>query len=153
MDAVQGATREAVEGDQLTVDGDAIDLDDEMVEYVAEPPEHVSGVDFEGGTVYVDTSLTPEIESEGYARDVIRRIQEMRKELDLDVEARIRVGVAVDDDRVEGFVTEHADLIAGEVRADAWIDDPSDAADAEGGLVEEWDVEDVVITIGIEPVA
>jgi len=77
----------------------------------------------------------------------------MRKELDLDVEARIRVGVTVDDDRVADFVDEHADLIAGEVRADAWIDDPSDAADAEGGLVEEWEVEGVAVTIGIEPVA
>lgn len=84
---------------------------------------------------------------------MIRRIQEMRKELDLDVEARIRVGVTVDDDRVADFVDEHADLIAGEVRADAWIDDPSDAADAEGGLVEEWEVEGVAVTIGIEPVA
>jgi len=152
MDAVQGATRGAVEGGAVTVDGESVDLDDEMVEYAAEPPEDVSGVDFEGGTVYVDTSLTPEIESEGYARDVIRRIQEMRKELDLDVEARIRVGVAVDDDRIAGFVDEHADLIAGEVRADEWLEDPSDAAETDG-LVEEWDVEDVVVTIGIEPVA
>jgi isoleucyl-tRNA synthetase len=76
----------------------------------------------------------------------------MRKKLDLDVEARIRVGVAVDDDRVAGFVEDHADLIAGEVRADAWLDDPSDAADAAGGLVEEWSVEETTVTIGIEPV-
>jgi len=80
MNAVQGATRAAaVEGGEVTVDGDPVDLADEMVEYVAEPPEHVSGADFDGGAVYVDTSLTPEIESEGYARDVIRRIQEMRR--------------------------------------------------------------------------
>ncbi|WP_418279922.1 isoleucine--tRNA ligase [Halorubrum sp. DTA98] len=149
MAAVQGATRDAIERGGLTVDGDPIEVTDSMIEYVAEPPEHVTAADFDDGTVYVDTSLTPAIESEGYARDVIRRIQEMRKELDLDVEARIRVGVAVDDDRVGEFVDEHADLIAGEVRADAWLDDPADA----DGLVEEWDVEDVVVTIGIEPVA
>ncbi|MWV64408.1 isoleucine--tRNA ligase [Halorubrum sp. JWXQ-INN 858] len=149
MTAVQGATREAVESDGVVVDGEPVELDASMVEYVAEPPEGVAGTDFDGGTVYVDTSLTPEIESEGYARDVIRRIQEMRKELDLDVEARIRVGVAVDDGRVDGFVADHADLIASEVRADGWLDAPADA----DGLVEEWDVEDVTVTIGIEPVA
>jgi len=153
MGAVQGASRAAVEGGEVTVDGESVDLDDAMVEYVAEPPENVTGAEFDGGTVYVDTSLTDEIESEGYARDVIRRIQEMRKDLDLDVEARIRVGVAVDDDRVAGFVDEHADLIAGEVRADEWLDDPRDADDDPDGTVEEWDVEDVVVTIGIEPVA
>ncbi len=152
MAAVQGASREAIEGGAVTVEGEPIDLDAGMVEYVAEPPEHVSGVAFDGGTVYVDTSLTDEIESEGYARDVIRRVQEMRKELDLDVEARIRVGVAVDDDRVAGFVEEHADLIAGEVRADEWLGGPEEA-DGDGGLIEEWDVEDVTVTIGIEPVA
>ena len=152
MAAVQGATREAVEGGDVTVAGEPVDLDEEMVEYVAEPPEHVSGAAFEGGTVYVDTSLTDEIESEGYARDVIRRIQEMRKELDLDVEARIRVGVAVDDDRIAGFVEEHADLIADEVRANGWFDAP-EGADGDDGLIEEWDVEDVTVTIGIEPVA
>ncbi|TKX78481.1 isoleucine--tRNA ligase, partial [Halorubrum sp. SD626R] len=152
MEAVQGATREAVEAGDVTVDDDPVDLDDAMVEYVAEPPENVTGVEFDGGAVYVDTSLTPAIESEGYARDVIRRIQEMRKDLDLDVEARIRVGVAVDDDRVAGFVDDHADLIAGEVRADAWLDDPSEAA-GEEGLTEEWEVEGVTVTIGIEPVS
>ena len=151
MAAVQGATRESVESG-LVVNGERIDLDDEMVEYVAESPEHVTGAEFDGGSVYVDTSLTPEIESEGYARDVIRRIQEMRKELDLDVEARIRVGVDVNDERVAGFIEDHAELIAGEVRADAWLDAPEDAAADTGGLVEEWDVEDVVVTIGIEPV-
>ena len=151
MEAVEGVTRETVEAG-IDVDGETVELDDSMVEYVAEPPEHVSGAEFDGGTVYVDTSLTPEIESEGYARDVIRRTQEMRKELDLDVEARIRVGVAVDDDRVAAFVDEHADLIAGEVRADAWLDEPTDV-DEGAGLLEAWDVEDVAVTIGIEPVA
>jgi len=36
------------------------------------------------------------------------------------------------------------------VRADTWLDAPTDAA---GGLVEEWTVEGTVVTIGIEPVA
>ena len=149
MTAVQGATREGIESGIVVGDG-TVHLDDSMVEYVPEPPEGVTGVEFDGGTVYVDTSLTDGIEAEGYARDVIRRIQEMRKDLDLDVEARVRVGVDVDDDRVAGFVADHADLVADEVRADAWLDDPADAAD--DGLVEEWTVEDVTVTIGIEPV-
>jgi isoleucyl-tRNA synthetase len=145
MTAVEGATREGVETG-LVVDGETIELDDEMVTYVAEPPESVTGVDFDGGTVYVDTSLTPAIESEGYARDVIRRVQEMRKELDLDVEAAIRLGVDADDETVASAVDDHADLVAGEVRAAAWLDD----ADAADGLVETWTIEGETVTIGIE---
>jgi isoleucyl-tRNA synthetase len=145
MTAVEGATREGVESG-LVVDGETVELDDEMVTYVAEPPESVTGVDFDGGTVYVDTSLTPAIESEGYARDVIRRVQEMRKELDLDVEAAIRLGVDADDETVASAVNDHADLVAGEVRAAAWLDD----ADAADGLVETWTIEGETVTIGIE---
>ena len=145
MTAVEGATREGVESG-LVVDGETVELDDEMVTYVAEPPESVTGVDFDGGTVYVDTSLTPAIESEGYARDVIRRVQEMRKELDLDVEAAIRLGVDADDETVASAVDDHADLVAGEVRAAAWLDD----ADAADGLVETWTIEGETVTIGIE---
>ncbi|MFO7833361.1 MAG: DnaJ domain-containing protein [Halohasta sp.] len=86
---------------------------------------------------------------EGYARDVIRRIQEMRKDLDLDVESEIRVGLTVDDARIEGFVDDHRELISEEVRAAEFVDEP----DAAGDLVEEWDIEGVGVTIGVAVVA
>ena len=99
--------------------------------------------------MYVDTELTEELESEGYARDVIRRIQEMRKQLDLDVESEIRVGLTVDDERIEGFVDEHRDLIGEEVRAAEFVDDP----EAAGDLVEDWEIEGVDVTIGVAVMA
>jgi len=153
MTAVEGRRREALEADDfvVTVDGEAYELADGMVSFRAEPPEHVAGADFDltvdgdrtGGTVYVDTSLTDDIEAEGYARDVVRRIQEMRKRLDLDVDERIRTRVEVNDDRIAGFVDEHRDLIAEETRTAEFDADADD-------LVEEWDIEDVGVTIGIE---
>jgi len=148
MNAVEGATRDEVEAG-IEVDGETVDLDDEMVEYRKEPPEHVTGTDFEGGTVYVDTTLTDDLEAEGYARDVIRRIQEMRKELDLDVESEISVGLAVNDDRIAGFVDEHRDLISDEVRAAEFSDRPSDEADR----LEMWEIEDTEVEIGVSVVA
>ena len=143
MAAVDGATRETVEAG-ITVDGEQIELDDEMVEYRREPPEGITGTDFENATVYVDTTLTEELESEGYARDVIRRIQEMRKQLDLDVESEIHVGISVDDDRISRFVDEHNDLIAEEVRAATFTDDPG-----VGSRVETWDIEGIDVEIGV----
>jgi isoleucyl-tRNA synthetase len=153
MTAVEGRRRDELDADDfvVTVDGEEYELTDGMVSFRAEPPEDVTGADFDltldgdrtGGTVYVDTSLTDGIESEGYARDVVRRIQEMRKRLDLDVDERIRTRVEVDDDRVAGFVDDHRDLIAEETRT-AEFD-----ADADG-LVEEWEVEGIGVTIGIE---
>jgi isoleucyl-tRNA synthetase len=149
MRAVDGKFRDELvdaSGDRpyaVTVDGERYDLAAEMVEFHAEPPADVAGADFDGGTVYVDTSVTPEIEAEGYARDVVRRIQEMRKQLELDVDERIRTRVDVDDDTVADYVDQYRDLIAEETRTDAYDADADD-------LVEEWDVEDVTVTIGIE---
>ncbi|WP_372911251.1 isoleucine--tRNA ligase [Salinigranum sp.] len=149
MSAVEGATRDELVGDTLSVmvDGDEYELTAEMVEWRSEPPERVSGADFESGTVYVDTSLTDEIEAEGYARDVVRRIQEMRKRLDLAVDEEIHTAIEVDDDRVASLVDRHRDLIAEETRTEAFVDlDADETMD----LVEEWDVEGISVTIGID---
>ena len=151
MTAVEGTRRDELETDAgyaVDVDGERYELTEEMVSFRAEPPENVTGTDFDvdegtGGTVYVDTSLTEAIESEGYARDVVRRIQEMRKRLELDVDERIRTRIDVDDDRVAGFVDDHRDLIAEETRTAEFDADADD-------LTEEWDVEDATVTIGIE---
>ncbi|RJX48781.1 isoleucine--tRNA ligase [Halonotius pteroides] len=148
MNAVEGATREEVESG-IELNGEAVELEDEMIEYRKEPPEGVTGTEFEGGTVYVDTTLTDELEAEGYARDVIRRIQEMRKELDLDVESEISVGLAAADDRVAGFVDDHSDLISEEVRAAELTDTPSDEADR----LETWEIENTEVEIGVSVVA
>ncbi|QIB74517.1 isoleucine--tRNA ligase [Halogeometricum borinquense] len=153
MQAVKGVPREEVESG-VEVDGETVELTDEMVEYRAEPPENVYDAEFaatdgtDGGVVYVDTSLTEEIEAEGYARDVIRRIQEMRKRLSLDVEEEIAVSLDVQDDRVADLVYRHEDLIAEEVRATTLDSDGEDA-----DLTEEWDIEGVTVVISIAQTA
>jgi isoleucyl-tRNA synthetase len=146
VDPTLDALEAAVE-DEL---GDPVELTDEMVEFVSETPEGVAATPFtvagdERGVVYVDTSLTEEIESEGYAREVIRRVQEMRKDLDLDLDRRIRLSVDVADDRVADLVRRHEALIAEEVRA-------GEFGTVEDGHRREWEVEGVTMTLAIEPV-
>jgi isoleucyl-tRNA synthetase len=125
-----------------------ISLTEKMVEFVTETPESVSATEFETddgtGVVYVDTTVTEEIESEGYAREVIRRIQEMRKEMALDLEAEIRVDLGVDDERVSGLIARHEELVAREVRA-------AEFGPVEDGHRREWTVESVEMEIGVEP--
>ena len=130
--------------------GREVELTEEMISFNTETPERIEGTAFsvdgdDRGVVYVDTTLTEDIESEGYAREVVRRIQEMRKELDLDIEREISVDLDVRDERVAALVDRHRDLVAGEVRA------------AEFGAVGDghervWDVEGVDMYISIEPV-
>lgn len=67
----------------------------EHVGFKEEMPLTFFGGEFEGGRVYVDTRLADELIAEGMARDVVRRMQHMRKLLSLDVvefvDAYIRV--------------------------------------------------------------
>jgi len=152
MEAVEGKPRDELGADpSVVVDGEEISLDEEMVGWETDTPEHLFGAEFDGGRVFVDTTLTDDIEAEGYARDIVRRIQEMRKRLDLAVEERIRTAVHVDDDRIADLVAPHEDLVAEETRTAEWVDgDDFDPGTFE--LVEEWDVEDATVTIAIDPV-
>jgi len=142
LDALADAVADALEdGDELT---------EEMVSFVTQTPDAVSGSAFSRngdglGVVYVDTELNEDIESEGYAREVIRRVQEMRKELDLEMDASIRLEIDVADDRVADLVREHEELITQEVRAE-------ELTDVDDGHRKTWDVEGIEMEIAIAPV-
>jgi isoleucyl-tRNA synthetase len=116
-------------------------------------PEGVFAAPMKDATVYVDVTLTPALEAEGYAREVIRRIQEMRRQLDLNVDDFIVAAVDVADDRVASLIAEEEwqKEIAGEVRAAALTVRRTDGErPAEPfALEKDWDVEGVQMQIGI----
>ena len=68
------------------------------------------------GVVVLDTVVTPELEVEGRARDLIRQIQQARREAGLDVSDRIELTVSGPADVVEAFEA-HRDLVMAEVLA------------------------------------
>ena len=119
----------------------------EMVEFIEKVPENLVAAEFSSGTVYVDVTLTPELKAEGYGREVIRRIQEMRKELDLRVDEKIVAAVRVEDEEVLRLVEAMRGHIAGEVRARR-LELGSDL-EVRGSLVKDWSVEDVAMTMGV----
>ncbi|MGQ3722077.1 isoleucine--tRNA ligase [Natrialba aegyptia] len=143
LEALAAAVDDALEADD--------ELEESMVSFVTETPEGVAGTAFglngdDRGVAYVDASLTDDIESEGYAREVIRRVQEMRKDLDLDVEERIALDLEIEDDRVAELVDDRKALIREEVRAD-------ELGTVEDGHRKEWDVDGVAMEIAIESLA
>jgi isoleucyl-tRNA synthetase len=72
----------------------------------------------EGYVAALDPTITPALRREGIAREVVSRVQRMRKESGLAVSDRIRLGVAGDAE-VEAAVQEHREYVAGEVLATA----------------------------------
>jgi isoleucyl-tRNA synthetase len=142
------------QGETVTLekDGTAYPVSSSEVSFTEELPPGIFSAPMSGGTVYVDVTLTPELEAEGYAREVIRRIQEMRRQLDLRVEDYITGAVSIADERVAG-------LIAGwwkggireEVRAESLeiLSGRHEPLPGSFELVKEWDVEGIGMVIGI----
>ncbi|MEZ5092101.1 isoleucine--tRNA ligase [Nocardioides sp.] len=69
-----------------------------------------------GGFVVLDTDVTPELEAEGVARDLVRAVQQARKDAGLDVSDRISLTVAGPADLLAAART-HESLVAGETLA------------------------------------
>jgi isoleucyl-tRNA synthetase len=74
-----------------------------------------------GETVAIDITITPELRREGLAREVIRLVQDARKNDGLDVTDRISLRWLASDPDVAAALTEHAGLVAGEVLAVEYV--------------------------------
>ncbi|MCT1447638.1 isoleucine--tRNA ligase [Brevibacterium casei] len=70
----------------------------------------------DSGFLALDTRVTPELEAEGVARDTVRAIQGIRKQLDLNVADRITVVIEAEDSVAEALGA-HRDLISAETLA------------------------------------
>jgi isoleucyl-tRNA synthetase len=64
--------------------------------------------------VDVDTEITPELKREGLARDVIRQVQQFRKQSGLEVDDRIQLWLTTEDAELQQAIGEHADTIRNE---------------------------------------
>jgi isoleucyl-tRNA synthetase len=72
-----------------------------------------------GGFVVLDTVVTPELAAEGLARDLVRAVQQARKDAGLNVEDRIRLTIA-GGEAVQRAATTHAELVARETLATSY---------------------------------
>ena len=93
-------------------------------------------------TVVMDTRLTPELLEEGFVREVISKIQTMRKEAGFNVTDRIRVSYQ-GSGKVRDIFTKNYDTIAKEVLADAISED------AGGAYQKEWDLNGEKVALGV----
>jgi isoleucyl-tRNA synthetase len=101
---------------------------------VAADPEFTAALPGGAGLVVLDGTVTPELEAEGWAKDRIRELQELRKSTGLDVSDRICVVMSVPAERAEWART-YRDLIAGEILATSFeFGEPADAAEIGDGV-------------------
>lgn len=150
--AIEGADpvalRAAITGDGF-FEADGFRITEEHVVFNEKLPENVFAAQMDGATVCVDTTLNDDLEAEGFAREIIRRIQEMRRQLDLRVEEYIKAKVAIKDSRIAALVSGRwKDGIMNEVRATE-MDIGDEEFSGDYALVQDWVVEGADMKIGI----
>jgi isoleucyl-tRNA synthetase len=96
--------------------------------------------------VALSTELTDELVSEGFARELVNKLQLMRKEADFHVSDRIKISVQ-STEIVQNALATHRDYIMGETLALEILKEPGP-----GAFVKEWDVNDQDAVISVERV-
>ncbi len=98
-----------------------------------------------GITVVLDINLTEELIEEGFVRELISKIQTMRKEADFSVMDNITVSIA-GNDRLEGIIKANAAVIKGDVLAVSFVYGENK------GYIKEWDINGEKCSLGVERV-
>ena len=141
----QAAMAELNEKGTLTiqVDGqnEALEKDDLLIE-AAQMEGYVSDTD-RGITVVLDTNLTPELLEEGFVREIISKVQTMRKDAGFEVMDHIRVSMQ-DNDKVQQVISSNEAQIKSEVLADEV------AYNGAKGFTKEWSINGEKVTLGVE---
>ena len=112
------AARKLHEGGELVVevDGEQISLNDEEVLVQTESRGGLAVASDKGITVAVDTTLTPALVQEGYARDLVRAVNTMRKEAGLELDDRIALIYEAEGEAAEALAA-YSDYIQQETLA------------------------------------
>ncbi|MDY6984947.1 MAG: isoleucine--tRNA ligase [Candidatus Thermoplasmatota archaeon] len=104
--------------------------------------EDMPACDFSKGKLYIDTEVDYEIRAETIARELIRRVQEMRKRMNLNIEDYIKCTMELPESFVKSFEDKKED-IAKETRAREMVLGKSE------GFVQEWKIDGERVVIGI----
>ncbi len=129
----------------LQLADEAISLGAEDLLIEAQQKEGYFTLTDNGITVSLDTELTPELIDEGFARELISKIQTMRKEAGFMVTDHIKVTLS-GGENAERVAMSKKDEIAGDVLADdIGVAEPQ-------GYVKDWDVNGENVTIGVEKI-
>ncbi len=128
---------------KLKLDSEEIVMEKEdLLIDAAQTEGYVSESD-KGITVVLETTLSDELIEEGFVREVISKIQTMRKEANFEVMDKIRV-YAKDNDKVVGIMDKNKDLILSEVMAGEI------SLNNLGGYTKEWNINGEKVNLGVE---
>ncbi|MCI8742363.1 MAG: isoleucine--tRNA ligase, partial [Lachnospiraceae bacterium] len=132
----EGALRFDFGGEEVVL------AEEDLLIDMAQTPGYVSESD-NSITVALDTNLTPQLVEEGFVRELVSKIQTMRKEAGFEVTDHIRVYLE-GNDRLAAVLEDHRDEIGAEVLADQILTGRT------GGYSKEWNINGEKAVLGVE---
>ena len=128
----------------FTIDTESITLSIDDFTFQQQEKPDIAKTDLEDKSIILDTTLTPELEAEGLARELIRRIQSMRKDQNLDVEQKITTELHLPPIK-EPLLKTWLSHIATETRSQTIT-----YSKTPKGIIKKWTIDDLEIEIGIK---
>ncbi|HET55791.1 MAG TPA: isoleucine--tRNA ligase [Ignavibacteria bacterium] len=128
---------------EINIDGNDVKLTLDDVDIISTEIEGWLVESEEGVTVGIDTDLTDDLIAEGYAREFVNRVQNMRKDADFDVIDKIRIFYESDEKFIK-YIIQFSEYITRETLANELISGIS-----ENGFSESWDIGDYKCKISI----
>ena len=129
----------------LDIAGNRVELaEEDLLIETAQSEGYVTETDGETSVV-LDTNLTPELIQEGFVREIISKVQTMRKEAGFEVMDKIIV-YAKDNDKIMDIMKANQDEIKREVLAENIV-----LGEAEG-YTKEWNINKEAVTLGVSKV-
>ncbi len=128
---------------KLAIEGETVELtkDDLLIE-TAQMEGYVSESD-NTATVVIDTNLTDELIEEGFVREIISKVQTMRKEADFEVMDKICLAVW-NNDKIQNLIEANREEIMSEVLA------AEVALDKADGYEKEWNINGEKVTMSVK---
>ncbi|MDY3030814.1 MAG: isoleucine--tRNA ligase [Clostridia bacterium] len=127
----------------ITVDGNEEKLSEEDLLVEAVQSEDFETVTDNGVTVVLDKRLTPELIEEGFVREIISKVQTMRKDADFEVMDHITLYVS-GNDKIAEIINNNAEEIKEEVLAESIVTGSAD------GSFKEWNINGENVTLGVK---
>ena len=123
----------------------------QMAAFKEEMPENFAMGSFDDGRVYIDLTIPKELVREGFVREIVRRLQEMRKRLDLPVDAFVEAYVTVPDAQKLEWLEDERDYLMQEVRAEPLHLLRPDQEKPKANAEENWQIEGHTFQMGLLP--
>jgi len=128
-------------------------LTPEHVNFSEEVPSHLVITEIKEAKIYIDITRTSDLLAESIAREIVRRTQIMRKEMDLRVDEFVELWIQVEEEETLNALRVFTDYVKTEVRAkEIQLINPDDTFNTQTFYTKIWEIEEENIILSMRRV-